>query len=94
MKALSNQEITDAIAKLPEGHGWKYDGGTLNKKFEFADFAEAFAFMTKVAEISEELNHHPDWSNVYNIVNVKLSSHDVHGISERDFKWINKVETL
>lgn len=70
---LNLREQTTALAQLP---GWKVVGGALEKEFLFADFNAAFAFMTAVALRAEKQDHHPEWSNVYNKVNVKLSTHD------------------
>ncbi len=56
--------------------GWQELNGALYRKFEFADFAEAFAFITKVAAVAESLDHHPDWSQSWNVVEITLSSHD------------------
>ncbi len=73
---------------LEERPGWQvsYDGKAIEKRFSFASFSEAFAFMTRVALAAEKLNHHPEWSNVYNKVNVSLSTHDSGGVTARDLK--------
>ena len=55
---------------------WREEGGRLEQDFEFADFSEAFAFMTRVAMLAEQRSHHPDWSNVYNRVSIALTTHD------------------
>ncbi|GEO85706.1 MULTISPECIES: 4a-hydroxytetrahydrobiopterin dehydratase [Alphaproteobacteria] len=62
------------------------DGKAISRRFVFADFVEAFAFMTRVALAAERLNHHPDWSNVYRRVDVTLTSHSVKGLTELDFQ--------
>ena len=59
---------------------WDERDGALHRDFEFADFTEAFAFMTRVAFIAERLGHHPDWSNVYNRVSISLSTHDAGNV--------------
>ena len=56
----------------------------ITREFVFADFTQAFAFMTQIAIIAEKCNHHPEWSNVYNRVNITLTTHDVNGLSQRD----------
>ncbi len=68
--------------------GWDLgeDGDSIQRRFVFADFSQAFAFMTRSALMAEKLNHHPDWSNVYKIVDVNLSTHDASGVTELDLK--------
>ena len=70
------------------------EGDSLERRFRFDDFVEAFAFMTRVSGVVEVLNHHPDWSNVYSLVVIKLTTHDVSGISERDFEFAKRVDRL
>jgi 4a-hydroxytetrahydrobiopterin dehydratase len=71
---------------LRELHGWSEveDRDAIRKTFHFVDFGEAFAFMTRVALAAEKHDHHPEWFNVYNRVEVILTSHDVEGLSHRD----------
>lgn len=66
--------------------GWKPVAGrdAIAKRFEFADFNRAFAFMTRVALLAEKMDHHPEWSNVYNKVEVTLSTHDAGGVTQKD----------
>ena len=73
---------------------WKIKEGKLSKHFKFANFVEAFAFMTKVAIQAEKSDHHPEWSNVYNQVEVNLTTHEVDGLSERDFALAKLIDTL
>jgi 4a-hydroxytetrahydrobiopterin dehydratase len=90
-KKLSEAEI---LAQLSDCPGWSLKGGKLHRELAFADFNEAFGFMSRAALVSEGANHHPEWSNVYNRVTIDLTSHDVGGISPRDFAWaraINKI---
>lgn len=85
----------DAIeARLGEIPHWKLSDGKLSRTFVFPDFVEAFGFMTKVALVAEADNHHPDWSNVYNRVVISLNTHDVGGISERDFALAAAINAL
>ena len=65
---------------------WSHDErrGAITREFNFADFAQAFAFMTQVALVAEKNNHHPEWFNVYNRVDITLTTHDVGGLSQRD----------
>ena len=85
---LSTDEIAVALTELP---GWALREGKLHRAMKFADFPEAFAFMTRVALLAESMNHHPEWFNVYNQVRVDLSTHDVGGISDRDVEMARKI---
>jgi len=73
---------------------WQVVDGALHKKFEFRNFAEAFAFMIKVAAVAEQQNHHPDWSNSWNIVEISLCSHDKGAITQRDHDLANAIDEL
>jgi 4a-hydroxytetrahydrobiopterin dehydratase len=74
---------------------WKEENNQLVRHFEFASFVDAFAFMTKVAMIAEKQNHHPEWSNVYNRVEIRLSTHDAGDIvTEKDRKLAASIDTL
>lgn len=84
----------DVQARLPHLAGWTLREGKLHKAFKFADFAEAFGFMAASALVAERLNHHPNWSNVYNQVQVDLSTHDVGGITELDFTLAQRMNEL
>jgi 4a-hydroxytetrahydrobiopterin dehydratase len=76
--------------------GWKEEAGrdAIVKEFRFADFNQAFAFMTQVALKAERMDHHPEWSNVYNRVSVLLSTHDCGGVSQRDIDLARFIDTL
>jgi 4a-hydroxytetrahydrobiopterin dehydratase len=80
---LSEDEVRARLGSVP---GWTLDEGKLHREFRFKDFGEAFAFMTKIADVAEKMNHHPEWFNVYSTVRVHLTTHDAGGISERDFQ--------
>nr|WP_198556556.1 4a-hydroxytetrahydrobiopterin dehydratase [Paraglaciecola sp. MB-3u-78] len=71
---------------------WQVVEGKLTKTFKFKSFIRAFGWMTQIAIWAEKLNHHPEWFNVYNKVEVQLTTHDVGGISELDFKLAEKME--
>ena len=74
---------------------WKEENNQLKRCFQFTDFIEAFGFMTKVALISEKLNHHPNWSNVYNKVDITLCTHDAGDtITEKDIKLANEIDKV
>jgi len=90
-RLLSDEEIVEGLAGLP---GWDRDGDEIVRDFRFADFAEAFGFMTTCAELSEELNHHPDWRNVYSSVSVRLTTHDVGGLSPYDLRWAERASSI
>ena len=75
---LSEQEIQSELNSL---QGWTIVNGKLNRSFEFNSFVDAFSFMTKVGLAAEKMNHHPEWFNVYNRVNIDLVTHDIGGIS-------------
>lgn len=74
---------------------WNKMDNALVKKFEFKNFIEAFAFMTKVAFIAEKMNHHPEWNNVYNKVSIKLTTHDKGNIvTSKDIELANAIDAL
>ena len=73
---------------------WEEQGGCLRRDFRFVDFATAFAFMTRVAELAEEQNHHPDWSNSWNRVVIELRSHDVGAITDRDHRLAEAIDRI
>ncbi|MCB0328220.1 MAG: 4a-hydroxytetrahydrobiopterin dehydratase [Bdellovibrionales bacterium] len=83
-KLLSAGEINAQLDGLP---GWHLEDNKLAREFKFSDFLEAFSFMTELALLSERLNHHPEWSNVYNTVKIHLMTHDAGGVSEKDIDW-------
>ena len=90
-------ELIEAQKKLNELNNqinspWVLKGGKLNKTFTFSSFIDAFGFMTKVAIQAEKLNHHPEWFNVYNKVEINLTTHGVGGLSVRDFDLANSIE--
>jgi len=89
--ALTPDELDEAVASLP---GWSVEGSTLRSEFSFADFAEAFGFMAAAATVAAELDHHPDWSNVYSKVTVQLSTHDVGAVTELDVKLATRMNAL
>lgn len=88
---LTDAEIQERLARLP---GWSVAGGKLHRSLRFDDFAQAFGFMTSLALISESKNHHPEWSNVYNRVEIDLATHDAGGITELDFEWAAAANAL
>lgn len=81
--ALTDEALQHALAALPQ---WQLDDGALVRLFRFSDFPSAFAFMTRCAFEAERLGHHPDWTNVYDRVHVRLSTHDVGAITSLDLE--------
>lgn len=74
---------------------WKEENNTLYKRFQFKDFSEAFAFMTRVAILAEKHNHHPKWTNVWNTVEIWLSTHDAGNIvTDKDLALANDIDKL
>jgi 4a-hydroxytetrahydrobiopterin dehydratase len=74
---------------------WKEEHNSLKRTFKFSDFTEAFAFMTRVAFIAEKMNHHPNWTNVYNTVEITLNTHDAgNTVTERDRKLAAAIDKL
>jgi 4a-hydroxytetrahydrobiopterin dehydratase len=88
---LSSREIEDKLANLD---GWSVAEGKLTREFKFADFVRAFGFMASAAIEAEKLNHHPEWSNVYNKVTVNLVTHEAKGLTSLDFELAEKMNAL
>ena len=80
--------------KLNALAGWDLNEAKLHRQFAFGDFIEAFGFMSRVALLAETANHHPEWSNVYNRVEIFLTTHDAGGITERDFQLAERINQL
>ena len=74
---------------------WQEENNSLYRKFTFKDFSEAFAFMTRVALVAEKMNHHPKWTNVWNTVEIWLSTHDAGNVvTDKDRKLADKIDAL
>ena len=88
---LSASVAAQEMAKLAD---WEFenDGAAIKKTFKFKDFNAAFSFMTRVALLAEKMDHHPEWFNVYNRVDVKLNTHDAGGLTALDFKMAGKMD--
>ena len=88
---LAEADVTQRLAALP---GWTLKAGKLHRELTFADFTQAFGFMTDVAREADALDHHPEWFNVYNRVVIDLATHDAGGITTLDFELARRAEDL
>jgi 4a-hydroxytetrahydrobiopterin dehydratase len=90
---LSDEERADALVQLAH---WTHEPtrDAIARQFKFADFSQAFAFMTRVALLAESQDHHPEWSNVYNRVDIVLTTHDAGGLSARDVRLAAAIDAL
>ncbi len=91
MECLNDTEIAGKLKGL---EGWVYAGGELVREFKFKDFAEAMAFVNRVAELAEAANHHPDIDIRWNKVTLRLATHSKGGVTELDFKLAGKIDSL
>lgn len=91
MTPLDAASLPQHLAGLP---GWTHhpERGAISRSLRFASFAEAFGFMAQMALVSEKLDHHPEWFNVYNRVDITLTTHDAGGLSERDIAWAKSAD--
>ena len=93
VEQLSEEERDSWLRALPKWSSCR-DGAAIERKFEFSDFSEAFSFMTRVAMIAETRDHHPEWFNVYNRVEIRLTTHDVDGLSGSDISLAKRIDDL
>jgi 4a-hydroxytetrahydrobiopterin dehydratase len=94
MQKIPSEDIDGLMAGLSQ---WRYGsdrGGHISRDWLFADFNEAFGFMSRVALLAEQMNHHPEWSNVYNRVSITLTTHDAGGLSFRDIELARRIDRL
>ncbi len=91
MKKYTESEIKESLNNLPN---WSYQNGFLIREHSFQNFKEAFAAMTRISFECESLNHHPNWTNVYNRLTIQLQTHDADGITEKDFNLAAAIETI
>ena len=91
MTKLSEDYIEKRMLHFPD---WDYSENAIHAEFEFENFRDCFSAMSRIAFECEALNHHPDWSNVYNVLNISLSTHDAGGVTEKDFALAEAIETI
>ncbi|RED49334.1 4a-hydroxytetrahydrobiopterin dehydratase [Seonamhaeicola aphaedonensis] len=91
MRKLSEQDIEKKLLHFPD---WEYFDNAIHAEFEFENFRDCFSAMSRIAFECEALNHHPNWSNVYNVLTVSLSTHDAGGVTNKDFELAEAIETI
>ena len=91
MKALEGKEIENKLANIP---GWNYQNDFLEREVEFPSFNEAISFLNKIADIAEHINHHPNLTNRFNKLLIQVRTHDVQGITQKDFKLAKLINQL
>ena len=90
-RSLSPDEVSRLVQALD---GWDLDGASLRRQLVFDSFVQAFGFMAQVALIAERLDHHPNWSNVYNRVDLAITTHDAGGLTAIDFEFARRVDAV
>ena len=90
-RKLSDSEISGRLSEIA---GWSYADGSLTRSFQFDNFVAAFGFMASVALLAEKLDHHPNWSNVYNTVEIALNTHDAGGVTDFDFVLAGQINDV
>jgi 4a-hydroxytetrahydrobiopterin dehydratase len=88
---LSEDDIEKRLLQYPD---WDYYDNALHAEFEFDNFKDCFSAMSRIAFECEALNHHPDWSNVYNVLNISISTHDANGVTLKDFKLAKAIDSI
>ncbi len=91
MKKLSKEEIEK---KLLQFQDWEYYENAIHTEFEFENFKDCFSAMSRIAFECEALNHHPEWTNTYNVLTISLSTHDAGGVTDKDFKLAKAIEFI
>lgn len=91
MSLLTKEEITKKLLLLP---GWEFSNNSISKKFVLKDFKEALAVMVGIGVVAQEMNHHPEWFNVYNKLDIRLSTHDVGGVTKKDIALATQIEKI
>ena len=91
MSLLSEQDIEKKLLHFPD---WEYYDNAIHAEFEFENFKDCFSAMSRIAFECEALNHHPEWTNVYNVLTIALSTHDEQGVTSLDFKLAEAIENI
>jgi 4a-hydroxytetrahydrobiopterin dehydratase len=91
MSLLSEQDIEKRLLHFPD---WDYFDNALHAEFEFDNFKDCFSAMSRIAFECEAQNHHPNWSNVYNVLKISLSTHDANGVTIKDFKLAEAIDAI
>lgn len=91
MKKLNEEEIKTGLEDLD---GWEYKDDAIHTSLEFVDFKEAFSVMVRIAFEAEALQHHPEWTNVFNELSITLSTHEAGGVTDKDFKLAHIIEGI
>ena len=92
MKSFTEQEVVTFLKENLKD--WTYEKNTIIRNFKFKTFVEAFSFMTAIALEAEKLDHHPDWSNSYNKVNIVLTNHAAKGVTQLDFDLAGTIDRI
>ena len=92
MKALTEQEV--AKFQTVNLKDWTFEKNSITRSFKFKSFVEAFSFMTAIALEAQKLDHHPDWNNSYNKVNIALTNHEAKGVTQLDFVLANIIDRI
>lgn len=91
MSKLNEEDIEKRLLHFPD---WEFHDNAIHAEFEFNNFKDCFSAMSRIAFECEALNHHPEWTNVYNILNISLSTHSANGVTEKDFKLAQAIEDI
>ncbi|MGL2967103.1 4a-hydroxytetrahydrobiopterin dehydratase [Flavobacterium sp. XGLA_31] len=91
MTLLTNEILTEALAHVP---GWVYEDNAIRKEFVFKSFPDAISTVNKIAVVAEEMNHHPEWTNVYNKLIIRLYTHDSLGVTTKDIRLAHAIEVI
>ena len=91
MNKLSAEDIQKKLLQFPD---WDYYDDAIHAEFEFDNFKDCFSAMSRIAFECEALNHHPDWTNTYNVLTISLSTHSVNGVTDLDFKLAEAIESI
>ncbi|MDO6759546.1 4a-hydroxytetrahydrobiopterin dehydratase [Tamlana sp. 2_MG-2023] len=91
MSKLSKQDIEKRLLRLPD---WEYYDDAIHGEFEFENFKDCFSAMSRIAFECEALDHHPNWTNVYNVLTISLSTHSENGVTEKDFDLAKAIEYI